>query len=213
MPKSISDYNIGMRGVDKFDQLSTYYNIQLKSRRWYLKIFYQFLEIAMINSYVIYQKVYEKVNKPTLSHLKYRFEVIRGLINEIRIKAGVPTTETKDSKRKREDPKEEEESFENLDEEEGFSTNSYKRKISSGIVYKTDNTCLLEEIPFGSGDSRGRMYCQICKIEKKNNEGSDEKKQKSPQTNTWCRRCKIPVHYINCYDKHRSTIGEKKSKE
>ena len=50
----------------------------------------------------------------------------------------------------------------------------------------------LREIPFGFGDSWRRMYCQIYKIEKKNNAGSDEEKRKVHKQRHGVEVCKIP---------------------
>jgi len=54
LPKMIKDYIIFIRGVDVFDRGSSLYNFDHKTYRWYLKIFFHYLEIAMRNSFIIY---------------------------------------------------------------------------------------------------------------------------------------------------------------
>ena len=47
LPYVIKEYIENMGGVDKFDQFSNYYNFDHKSKyfRWYMKIFFLFIEI------------------------------------------------------------------------------------------------------------------------------------------------------------------------
>ncbi|XP_023313017.1 piggyBac transposable element-derived protein 4-like [Anoplophora glabripennis] len=72
-PASIYDYNKFMGAVDGFDQLMASYPIEWKSRRWWIKLFYYFLNAAVTNSY-IYKTAQKKNNvhaKP-MSHLNFR---------------------------------------------------------------------------------------------------------------------------------------------
>ena len=55
IPKSITEYIQFMGGVDKFDQSASYYSFNHKSKRWYMKLFFHFLEIAIHNSYIMYK--------------------------------------------------------------------------------------------------------------------------------------------------------------
>jgi hypothetical protein len=85
MPLSISDYNANMGGVDTFDQLSSYYTPQMKSRQWYIKVFYHLLEIAIIYSYIIYKQTSASLKLKILSHSEYRKEIIRALVYDLRV--------------------------------------------------------------------------------------------------------------------------------
>ena len=91
IPKFIADYNQFLRGVDIFDQKSSYYSIQLGSKRWYIKIFYHFLDIAIINSHILYQETYRKAGKKSLDQLEFRMEVIRELMQDLRLALSIPT--------------------------------------------------------------------------------------------------------------------------
>ena len=46
IPMAIDQYNQYMAGVDIFDQKAVYYGIQLRSHRWYVKIFFIYLKLA-----------------------------------------------------------------------------------------------------------------------------------------------------------------------
>ena len=100
IPRAIIDYTANVGGVDSFDQKSNYYSPQLRSHRWYIKIFFHFLEIAVLNSYVIYKKVCEENrHKSIMSQLEFRKGVIRQLISELRTQNNVPSTHKKVSSR------------------------------------------------------------------------------------------------------------------
>ncbi|XP_022911999.2 piggyBac transposable element-derived protein 4-like isoform X1 [Onthophagus taurus] len=62
-PEMIMFYNETKGGVDTFDQLCHSTTVSRKTRRWPLRIFYGMMDIAGINSYVIY-KWNEDADKP-----------------------------------------------------------------------------------------------------------------------------------------------------
>ena len=53
-PAVIGAYNANMGGIDLFDMMCTLYKRQVKSRRWYLYIFYHSLTMVMANSWFLY---------------------------------------------------------------------------------------------------------------------------------------------------------------
>ena len=54
-PPSIADYNKNMNSVDKFDQLMSSYNIDRRSKKWWHRIFFYFLDAAVLNAYISYK--------------------------------------------------------------------------------------------------------------------------------------------------------------
>lgn len=62
-PKIIKDYNAHMGGVDLMDSFLGRYRIRIKSRKWYLRLFYDMIDMAVINSWVLYKKAH--INKGT----------------------------------------------------------------------------------------------------------------------------------------------------
>ena len=95
MPRSIIDYNLYMRGVDNFDQLISYYCPNIRSKRWYVKVFFHFLEIAIVNSYTIYKSICESQSAKIMSHLEFRKEIIRELVSDVRQDKEIPSTPKK----------------------------------------------------------------------------------------------------------------------
>ncbi|CAK1591024.1 unnamed protein product [Parnassius mnemosyne] len=67
-PEVVKDYNANMNFVDKFDQLKSCYAIERKSRKWWHRIFFHFLDCALVNSFVIYKNL-QKLDHMGLSRL------------------------------------------------------------------------------------------------------------------------------------------------
>lgn len=54
-PEAIIFYNNFMAGVDKSDQYSTCYEIDRKSKKWWKRVFYRLLLIAVSNAWILYK--------------------------------------------------------------------------------------------------------------------------------------------------------------
>ncbi|CAH1969901.1 unnamed protein product [Acanthoscelides obtectus] len=67
-PKALSDYNANMNFVDKFDQNLTSYKIDRKIHKWWHRIFFFFLDAAVVNAFVLYKEL----QLPTLSMKDFR---------------------------------------------------------------------------------------------------------------------------------------------
>lgn len=75
-PSVVDDYNRHMGGVDHADQLRTTYGMNRRSKKWWHRLFWGFMDIAFVNAYVIYCNRVEKVTT-----LEFRRAVSQGLIN------------------------------------------------------------------------------------------------------------------------------------
>lgn len=53
-PKVLKDYNQNMNCVDKLDQNKKSCQIDRKSKKWWHRIFFHFLDIAVVNSHIVY---------------------------------------------------------------------------------------------------------------------------------------------------------------
>ena len=54
-PVVIDHNNQSMTGVDLADQYTTYYSFVRKSRKWWEKVCFWLLEVATVNSYILYK--------------------------------------------------------------------------------------------------------------------------------------------------------------
>lgn len=77
-PECIKWYNTFMKGIDKSDMMMSYYDCLRKGTKWFRKLFFHQLDMAMHNAYILFVK-----QNPTLkvSLLEFRLEVIRKLLN------------------------------------------------------------------------------------------------------------------------------------
>ncbi len=82
-PQAIDAYNQYMGGVDKIDQLVTYYGFRHCSKKWWKRAFFRLMELAMVNAYILY--CYNHPNKrERLTHLRFRLEVATALLETTR---------------------------------------------------------------------------------------------------------------------------------
>lgn len=81
MPTMIRDYSYKMKGVDLFNQRMSYYSTNFRSMRWYFRIIYFYMEMAMINSYLVYTKIQVKNAWRPKNHADYRIHVLKRMVN------------------------------------------------------------------------------------------------------------------------------------
>ncbi|XP_061380937.1 piggyBac transposable element-derived protein 4-like [Danaus plexippus] len=90
-PKVIKEYNAHMGGVDLLDSFIGRYHITMKSRKWTMRLFYHFLDLAVINSWVMFKKVNNmKGNDQLLNLGTFRLELAETLC-----KLGLPANGAK----------------------------------------------------------------------------------------------------------------------
>ena len=79
-PESIIDYNRYMGGVDRGDQLCSYYNCRVKSKKFYKYIFYFLFDISITNAFILYKNY---CSSPTLNTIKkFHLQLARELIGD-----------------------------------------------------------------------------------------------------------------------------------
>jgi Transposase IS4 len=67
-PDCILDYNVHMCGVDRLDQLLSYYSpLDCKTLKWYRKVVLQTLDMAMSNAYLLYRKMWRESSPALVS--------------------------------------------------------------------------------------------------------------------------------------------------
>lgn len=72
-PAIVKQYNVHMGGVDLLDSHIGRYRIKMRSRKWYMWLFYHLLDIAIINSWLLYRRCNE--GNKTMSLLDFRIEL------------------------------------------------------------------------------------------------------------------------------------------
>ena len=54
-PVVVDRYNHSMNGVDRADQFTVYYSFVRRSIKWWRKVFFWLMEVAVVNSYILYR--------------------------------------------------------------------------------------------------------------------------------------------------------------
>ena len=83
-PTVVADYNLYMLGVDKLDQMMSYYSFLHKSVKWWRKVFFWLLEVAVVNAYIIYKEEARRRGATPITHLAFRRRLIQSLSEPIR---------------------------------------------------------------------------------------------------------------------------------
>ncbi|CAI6355118.1 unnamed protein product [Macrosiphum euphorbiae] len=75
-PDVLICYNNNMNNVDVFDQLKAAYGMNRKSRKWWHRLFFHFIDMAIVNSFILHQQL--KLEKISLKDFRRR--VVDGLL-------------------------------------------------------------------------------------------------------------------------------------
>lgn len=78
-PKIVKDYNAHMGGVDLMDSFLGRYRIRIKSRKWYIRLFYHMIDMAAINAWVLYKKANKNRSQTLMSLPDFRSELANTL--------------------------------------------------------------------------------------------------------------------------------------
>ena len=102
-PHLIGVYNKSMGGVDLMDMMCTLYKYQLRSKRWYLYIFYHTLTIALVNACFLYRRDCEALKiKKVMPLKKFQALVANSLCNAGKSNRGRRSLDSRSKKRKAE---------------------------------------------------------------------------------------------------------------
>jgi hypothetical protein len=76
-PALIDAYNKGMGGVDACDQLLSFYRLKTKSPKWYKRILYHYVDVAVVNSFILRKAM---IKNPKLPLFEFKLEVAKALM-------------------------------------------------------------------------------------------------------------------------------------
>ena len=83
-PTVVVDYNEFMLGMDKLEQLMSYYSFLHKSVKWWRKIFFWLLKVVVINAYIIHKDLARLRGERPMSHLEFCRKLILSLSEPLR---------------------------------------------------------------------------------------------------------------------------------
>lgn len=77
-PELVKRYNDHMGYVDKMDMLKACYEVDRKSKKWWHRIFFYFVDVSLVNAFILYTK---RTDSPAKLSLKlFRLSVALGLV-------------------------------------------------------------------------------------------------------------------------------------
>lgn len=79
-PEIITEYNKYMAGVDNNDQLLVYFAVGRKTMKWWKRVFWRLIEIALVNSHLLYKMKPENVS---ISQKKFRLNLCHLLVQPL----------------------------------------------------------------------------------------------------------------------------------
>lgn len=71
-PFAVQEYNNFMGGVDMMDRMIAHYPHGFENRKWYLRIFFHLVNMAIVNSWILYRKSVDG----NMSLLKFKGSVV-----------------------------------------------------------------------------------------------------------------------------------------
>lgn len=78
-PTVLKEYNTYMNSVDKFDQIKSVYEINRKSKKWWHRVFFYFIDACITNAFIIY-KILGNTDKPAKTMKNFRRDIVRELV-------------------------------------------------------------------------------------------------------------------------------------
>ena len=82
-PDMIIAYNNSMVAVDRCDQLMSYYSLDRKSRKWWVRVFFRLMEMSIVNAYSLFLMKHPEFKKKKSAHKVFREALTHQLVQPL----------------------------------------------------------------------------------------------------------------------------------
>lgn len=141
-PEAISAYNNYMGAVDRFDQFKERYGVGRRSKKWWHRIFYFLIDLAIVNSYLLCKIA---TGKKSLHQLDFRINLAKQLIS------------TFSSRKKRGRPV-------HCSEETMKITKTIRTQDNEHMPVKEESRKRCKLCFLHGKETRTRIVCKTCKV-------------------------------------------------
>ncbi|CAL4076351.1 unnamed protein product, partial [Meganyctiphanes norvegica] len=96
-PSTVKVYNCNMGGIDTMDSLLGFYRIFFRSKKWYHRLFFHFVDMALINAWLLYRRDFNSYSESSGKPMRlYEFKanvslVLRKQCKPIKRPVGCPS--------------------------------------------------------------------------------------------------------------------------
>ena len=82
-PTMIEEYNKHMGGVDKSDQLLSYYGFPHRTVKWWRRAFFHLIDLAVVNAYIMYTEAPHRGRQ--LTHEQFRIKLASQMLSSVAV--------------------------------------------------------------------------------------------------------------------------------
>ena len=81
-PSAVVTYNKSMGGIDLLDRFLSYYRIPVRSKKWYHRLIWQFLDLAVVQAWILYRNDVGVDRNTTMQLKEFKTSIVESLLQQ-----------------------------------------------------------------------------------------------------------------------------------